>query len=133
MKESARIRPNDPGALSMLLLFELSVFDNLEAGEQYYEQITDIAPNFDYPHFQIFKSLERWIKGDLEGAKKEIHDALNRTQSYSPWTQYGVKMTLINFEIYLGEFQKALEETKKISIFFRRKKIKNLEGDALFQ
>lgn len=133
LKEANRVRPNDPGSLSMLLLYELSITGNIEIAKQYYNQIAQIAPNFDYPHYQFFRSLELWLKEDLEGARKELQDALNRTQDYSSWSHYGVRMTYVNFEIFTGEFQQAIEELEKTAFFYREKNVVNIAGDAFFQ
>lgn len=133
LKEASRIRPHDPGSLSMLLLFELTVYGNLEKASQIYEQIVQIVPDFDYPHFQFFKPLECWVKGDLEGARSEFQAAIERTQAYSSWSHYGVRMTFVNFEIYIGDFQQGLENIKEMANFYKERQVAHIEGSALFQ
>jgi len=62
-----------------------------------------------------------------------MQEALNRTQEYWTLTRYTVRMCQLNFDVFRGEFQKAVDGAEKTAEIFHEEGMKNIEGDALFQ
>jgi tetratricopeptide (TPR) repeat protein len=109
-------------------LWELAALEDVTAAEKTYQQITRLAPDFDFPSYQIFKALHLWITGDVEGAENEFQRVSERAQGYGPWTQEGINMTLVNFEVFKGQFKPGLGWIEKNFAFTQ--KINSMEGQA---
>jgi len=133
LEQAARIRPNHPGSLGMLLVYEMAVFEDLQTAQKYYQRIAQIAPDFDFAPFQIFKSIQLWADGNLQGTQEELQAALVRTRGFSSWTRWAIYMTLANFEVYRGHFQRAIHWIDTATDYGRENNITGVEASGICQ